>query len=52
MTRVSVVIFVFVLPTEMEAAVSAAAEPHPVAAGSDTHICTALLSKHPTGVEK
>lgn len=40
------------LPTEMEAAVSAPAKPHPVPAGSAAHIGTALLQQHHRTLER
>lgn len=40
------------LPTEMEAAVSAPAKPHPVPAGSDAYIWTDLIPQHHRALER
>lgn len=45
-------VFLFYLPTEMEAAVSSPAEPGPVPAGSAAHIWTSHLSQRHTAVER
>lgn len=51
--RVSVWLVLFVyLPTEMEAAVSAPAKPHPVPSGSAAYSWTALISQHRRAVER